>query len=252
MSLAPLLAMKGVAVVIGDRELLSIPEFAVDRGEIVGVLGPNGAGKSTLLRLAALLQRPDRGRVAIDGIDASVQAVPRLRRRVGMVFQSPLLFDVSVLDNAASGLRFHGVSRREAVVRAREWLERFGVADLARRGARGLSGGEAQRVCLARAFAPAPELLCLDEPFAALDAPTRSDLIPELIRHLRATGTSALIVTHEPREIGPWVDRLAVLMAGQLIQDGAPGEVEIAPVSPEVARLFAGAAPILWGRPPDR
>ncbi len=234
----------GVVVETPERRLLEIGEFAVARGEIVGVVGPNGAGKSTLLRLAALLQRPNAGRIWIGGVEATEREIARLRPRVGMVFQSPLLFDVTVLTNATAGLRFHGVAKRDADERAMEWLRRFGVEALAGRGARGLSGGEAQRVCLARAFAPGPELLCLDEPFTALDAPARTELVPELARHLRATGTSALIVTHEPCEIAAFVDRLTILIGGRIVQQGSPIEIEHAPVSSEVARLFGATADV--------
>jgi tungstate transport system ATP-binding protein len=199
---AAVLRLCDVEVRHGNRATLSVAEFTVARGEVVALIGPNGAGKSTLLHVAALLRYPDRGRIELAGVAATRRTVGALRRCLTMVFQAPLLFDVDVLTNAASGLRFRGIGRREAEARALDWLHRFGVGDLARRTPRTLSGGEAQRVSLARAFAVAPALLLLDEPFAALDAPTRAALVPELSHHLRATQTAALVVTHDQSEAG--------------------------------------------------
>jgi len=226
---------------------LSVPDLAVGPGEILALVGPNGAGKSTLLQVAALLRAPDAGVVRIGGERANRRNAARLRRRLGVVFQAPLLFDVSVLDNAASGLRFRGVGRREAAARARAWLDRFGVGGLARRSARTLSGGEAQRVALARAFAPEPEVLLLDEPFAALDAPTRAALGPELTAQLRATGTAAVVVTHDQAEALAVGDRLGVLLDGRLAQIGRPEAVAARPATAGVAR-FLGVANVLPGR----
>jgi tungstate transport system ATP-binding protein len=164
-----------------------------------------------------------------------------------MVFQAPLLFDVDVLANAASGLRFHGVGRRAAEDRAHDWLNRFGVIHLARRSPRTLSAGEAQRVSLARAFAIEPDLLLLDEPFAALDSPTRAALVPELARHLRETGTAAIIVTHDQEEALALGDHLGVMLAGRIVQFGSPSNVVARPASAAVA-VFLGIANVFAGR----
>ena len=212
----PVLRLCGVTVRYGQRVVLDLPELTIAPGEVLAVMGPNGAGKSTLLHVAALLLRPQRGEVWIAGERATRRSERALRRRTAMVLQEPLLFDVSVVANAASGLRFRGERRRDAEQRAREWLERFGVGHLAARNARTLSGGEAQRVSLARAFAVAPELLVLDEPFAALDAETRGSLLPELAAQLRATQTAAVIVTHVAAEAGILADRLIVLVDGRI------------------------------------
>ena len=198
--------------------VLDLPELAVAPGEVLAIMGPNGAGKSTLLHVAALLRRPQSGEVWIAGERATRRTERALRRRTAMVLQEPLLFDVSVLANAASGLRFRGVRRREAEHRAREWLEQFGVGHLAAQNARTLSGGEAQRVSLARAFAVEPELLLLDEPFAALDPATREALVPELAARLRETQTAAVIVTHDASEALALADRLLVLVDGRIAQ----------------------------------
>jgi tungstate transport system ATP-binding protein len=212
----PALRLSGVMVRYGQRAVLELPELAVAPGEVLAIMGPNGAGKSTLLHVAALLRRPERGEVWIAGERATRCSERALRRRTAMVLQEPLLFDVSVVANAASGLRFRGVRRCDAEHRARAWLERFGVGHLAARNARTLSGGEAQRVSLARAFAVEPDLLVLDEPFAALDAVTRQTIVPELSVQLRETRTAAVIVTHHAAEAGVLADRVLMLVDGRI------------------------------------
>ena len=172
-----------------SQVVLDVPALAVVPGEVLAVIGPNGAGKSTLLRVLALLARPTRGTVRLQG------AVPRTeaerlawRRRMACVFQEPLLCRGSVLYNARLACRLRGVARPEADRRARDWLGRLGIAALADRPTDRLSGGEAQRTSLARAFAAMPEVLFLDEPFAALDAPTREVLLDDLGRLLARPG----------------------------------------------------------------
>jgi tungstate transport system ATP-binding protein len=214
----PVLQLRGVTVRYGQHVALDLLELSVAPGEILAIMGPNGAGKSTLLHVAALLRRPQSGEVWIAGERATRRTEGALRRRTAMVLQEPLLFDVSVVANVASGLRFRGMRRREAEHRAREWLEHFGVDHLASQNARTLSGGEAQRTSLARAFAVEPELLLLDEPFAALDPATRGSLVPELAMKLRETQTAAVIVTHDATDASALADRLVVLVNGRIAQ----------------------------------
>src|SRR5215218_2703159 len=211
----PVLRLCGVNVRYGDRVILDLPELSVAAGEVVAIMGANGAGKSTLLHVAALLQRPQTGEVWIAGERATPRTSRRLRRATAMVLQEPLLFDVSVVANAASGLRFRGVRRQEAERRARQWLAEFGVCHLATQSARTLSGGEAQRASLARAFAVEPQLLLLDEPFAALDPATREALVPELAARLRETRTAAVIVTHDVAEARALTNRVLILPHGR-------------------------------------
>lgn len=246
-----ILALHGIEVQFVGRVALRLPELSVARGEVLALVGPNGAGKSTLLHVAALLTVPDAGDIWVAGERVERRSTARLRRRLGVVFQAPLLFDVGVLPNAASGLRFRGVGRREAERRARLWLDRFGVGHLAARSARSLSGGEAQRVALARAFAIEPDLILLDEPFAALDAPTRAALLPELAARLRETETAAIVVTHDQTEALAIGDRLAVMIAGRIAQIDCSAEVAARPADAEVAR-FLGIANVLPGRVVDR
>ena len=242
----PVVALRGVAVEHGTRTVLDVPALAVVPGEVLGVMGPNGAGKSTLLRVLGLLQPPTRGTVAFRGEAVTATRALGIRRRMASVFQEPLLADASVVDNVSMGLRFRSVARAEIARRVPPWLERFGIAALADRAARSLSGGEAQRVALARAMVLEPELLLLDEPFAALDQPTREALIHDLRAILRAERATAVLVTHHRGEALALGDRLAVLMGGRLLQSGPPGEVLRAPADEAVAR-FMGVETVIPG-----
>ncbi|HWH77492.1 MAG TPA: ABC transporter ATP-binding protein, partial [Candidatus Binatus sp.] len=193
--------------------------------------------KSTLLRLIGLLQRPDQGTVSLFGITAQPKNSLPLRRRVATVFQDPLLLNESVYENAALGLRLRGIAKREIERRITPWLERFGIAHLSRRAARSLSGGEAQRTNLARAFALEPELLLLDEPFSALDSVSRELLLRDFQSIVRATRTSAVLVTHDRQEGFTLGDRIGVIKAGRLLQLGSRDEVFFRPATESVAAI---------------
>jgi molybdate transport system ATP-binding protein len=217
-------------------------DLAVASGELVVLLGPNGAGKTTLLRALAGLVPLDRGRVVLDGRvleDAeSGEWVATERRPVGFVFQDYLLFPhLSALENVAFGLRARGVGRAEARRRATAWLDRVGLAAHAAARPRALSGGQAQRVALARAMVAQPRLLLLDEPLAALDAATRSEVRRDLRRHLASFDGTRLLVTHDPLEAVALADRLVVLEDGRVTQTGTPSQVSAQPRSRYVAEL---------------
>ena len=234
----PVLLLEQIVVHAAGRALLDVERFHVAPGDIVAVIGPNGAGKTTLLHVAALLRRPDAGAVTILGTRATRANSAKLRRALAVVFQEPLLFDIAVLANAAAALRFQGLPRTEAEARARAWLERFGVGHLTGRKARSLSGGEASRVALARAFAAEPALLFLDEPFSALDAPTRASLLPMLREQLRETGTAAVLVTHDLDEAAAFAEHIAVMDAGRIVADGPAPDLIARPPTPRVAELL--------------
>ncbi|HWQ29089.1 MAG TPA: ABC transporter ATP-binding protein, partial [Dehalococcoidia bacterium] len=191
-------------------------------------------------------ERPSSGLVLFDGEPAPFGSLA-LRRRMAVVFQEPLLLDTSVRDNVETGLRLRGVPGPERRRRAGEWLGRFGVAHLAGRPARRLSGGEAQRVNLARAFAVEPDVLLLDEPFSALDQPTRDTLIDELADALGATGATCVLVTHDRSEAARLAGRVAVLLTGCIRQLGSVSDVFTAPVDEEVAS-FVGVETVVEGR----
>jgi ABC-type nitrate/sulfonate/bicarbonate transport system ATPase subunit len=232
---APLLELRGVRVRAGGRTILEVAHLEIAAGSTTAVLGPNGAGKSTLLRVAGALLGPDEGQVLLDGAAATRTA---MRSRTAAVLQRPLLRRGSVQRNAETALRFHGVARGEATDRAAAWLDRLGVGDLRRRGAHTLSGGEAQRVSLARALAVGPQLLLLDEPFANLDAATRGELLADLRDVLADTGTAALLVTHDRHEAAALADRIALLHGGVLRQEGGVADVLEHPADAACARVL--------------
>lgn len=219
----------------GGVQVLDLPRFSVAAEEKVAVVGPNGAGKSSLLLgLACLLPR-ESGTLCFRGEPVLPGAEIAYRRKIAMVFQEPLLFDTTVLDNVAEGLRIRGKGRGEARDAARDSLELFKIGHLAGRSAHKLSGGEAQRVSLARAFAVRPELLLMDEPFSSLDLPTRIVLAEDLGRILHESGTAAIIATHDRIEAFHIVDRLVVMDSGKIIQEGVPKEVLAQPANAFVA-----------------
>lgn len=226
---------------------LEIPALAVRAGEVLGVIGPNGSGKSTLLRVLALLEPPHAGRVLFHGRAVEAGEALATRRRMAVVFQEPLLADVSVADNVALGLRFRRLAASERRARVARWLERLAIADLADRRPHALSGGQAQRVALARALVLEPEILLLDEPFSGLDQPSRAALIPDLGAILRADRVTTVLVTHDRGEAQALADRVAVLIDGRLGQLDETARVFRAPASEEVAR-FVGVETIVDGR----
>ena len=235
---SPLVEARDLVVRRGRRTVLDVPALAVRHGEIRTVIGPNGAGKSTLAGALALLERPSAGAVLLDGrpVDWG-RGLLAARRRLAMVFQEPLLLDMTVTDNVATGLRLRGIPRDEREARVTGWLERLGIAHLARRPSRALSGGEAQRTSLARALVLEPELLVLDEPFAALDPPTREALAVDLVPLLRERRTTTVLVTHDRDEAFGIGDRVAVVLAGRVAQLDTPDTVLRYPASDEIARF---------------
>ena len=204
-------------------------------GGVVAVIGPNGAGKSSLIRALAGLV-PATGHARLDGSDLLTR--PAREREVGMVFQGQLLFPhLSALANVAFGPRARGVPRAEADARAQEWLDLFGIGHLAARKPRQLSGGQAQRVSIARALATRPRLLLLDEPMAGLDVKVATALRIELARHLASYDGVTVLVTHDAIDAMTIADRVLVLDEGRVAQFGTPAEVSQHPRTEHVARL---------------
>ncbi len=244
----PILEAKNLEVERGGALLLEIPSFSIGKGEILSLIGPNGAGKTTLLQTLSYLLRPFQGEIFFRGKKIETNhSVLEYRRKLAMVFQEPLLFDTTVFNNVASGLKIRGMRRNEIRDRVIEQLNRFGIGHLSDRSAKTLSGGEAQRTSLARAFALRPEILLLDEPFASLDPPTRDSLMEDLEHILRQTQTTAILATHDRMEALRLSDRIAVMNAGKILQIGSPGEVMNQPVDEFVAS-FVGVETILSGR----
>lgn len=231
----------GVQKAFGGTVALRDASLTVGRGQLVALLGPSGSGKTTMLRVIAGLEVPDHGGVSIGGrtvVGPSTWVEPE-QRHVGMVFQDGALFPhLSVAANVAFG--------EPATGRVEECLELVGLADRARSYPHELSGGERQRVALARALAPEPEVVLLDEPFAALDASLRTSLREEVATILRDAGTSALLVTHDQEEALSLADVVVVMRDGAVEQVGSPEALYSHPVSRWVAE-FVGTAEVLPG-----
>ena len=227
-----------VAVSVQREQFPVTAAFDVPAGETVAVLGPNGAGKSTLLAMLAGLLIPDAGRIVLAGRELTRSGggrtllVPPEQRRVGLMGQDPLLFPhLSAVDNVAFGPRSQGRSRSAARTAAVQWLERMGLAGLGSRRPAQLSGGQRQRVALARALAAEPLLLLLDEPLGALDAETVPEIRQVLRTHLRDTGTTSILVTHDVVDAAVLADRLIVLDRGKVVDEGTTSAVLATPKS---------------------
>ncbi|AEB12470.1 ABC transporter ATP-binding protein [Marinithermus hydrothermalis] len=214
-------------------------EFTVAPGEILALLGPSGCGKTTTLRLIAGFERADSGEVRLQGhlLTGPHTHVPPERRGIGFVFQDYALFPhLSVLGNVMFGLAH--LPPRERKARALEVLDLVGVTLFKDRMPHELSGGQQQRVALARTLAPAPRLILLDEPFSNLDVALRSTTREEVRAILKASGTSAVLVTHDQEEALSFADRLAVMRSGRIEQIGTPEEVYHRPRTPFVAQFL--------------
>jgi len=205
-----MLATRDITVRFGERTVLDHVSLQVATGEVVALLGPSGAGKSTLLRVIAGVLTADGGSVWLD--DRDITALPAHRRNIGLVFQDEQLFPhLTVAGNIGFGLRMQGIARALAAARVDELLHLIGLTAFANRPVTQLSGGEAKRVALARSLAPRPAVLLLDEPLTGLDRDLHDRLAGELAALLRATGTTALLVTHDRDEAVAIADRTITL-----------------------------------------
>ena len=243
----PVLGVRDLLVVRNGVPSLDIPELDIYAGETLAVIGPNGSGKTTLLRSLTHLVPFTRGQVIFH--EKAVEPgsdIYRYRRRIGLVFQEPILFHSTVYANVASGLRIRGTGKKDTARIAGIQLERFGISHLAGRNAMSLSGGEAQRVNLARAFALEPEVILLDEPFSSLDVRGRDGLMEDLEQALRDTGITAVFTTHDRMEALRLADRMTILSAGRIEQTGTPCQIMENPASEFVA-AYTGVEVLLEG-----
>ncbi|MBZ2198800.1 ABC transporter ATP-binding protein [Occultella gossypii] len=231
------LSVAGAVVTYAGTTAVAGVDLDVAVGEVVALLGPSGCGKSSLLRAVAGLEPLTAGRVAWDGAD--LRDVPVHRRGFGLMFQDGQLFTHrDVAGNVAYGLEMARVPAAERRDRVDELLELVGLAGYQRRPVVTLSGGEQQRVALARSLAPRPRLLLLDEPLSALDRSLRERLASDLHDILRRAGTTSLYVTHDHDEAFTVADRVAVMRAGELVQVGRPAELWAAPADADVAAFL--------------
>ncbi len=231
------LALQRLTKRYNDSPVVAGIDLAVASGEFVSLLGPSGCGKTTVLRMVAGLISPTSGAVIIGGAD--VTPLPPHRRRLGLVFQSYALFPhLSVFDNVAFGLRRQGARGEEIRRRVGETLELVRLGHVAARLPSQLSGGQQPRVALARAVAPRPQILLLDEPLSNLDALLRDEMQIEIKRLQRELGVTSLFVTHDQAEALSLSDRVCVLANGLVQQVGAPEEIYDAPANGFVASFI--------------
>jgi putative spermidine/putrescine transport system ATP-binding protein len=242
---APAVAASGLRKVYGDVVALEHLHLEVWPGEFFTMLGPSGSGKTTTLRLIAGFERPDAGRVALDGVDVTHR--PPYQRDVNTVFQDYALFPhMTIAENVAYGLMVKGVGRRERAAAAQEALELVQLADHGARKPIQLSGGQRQRVALARALVNRPRVLLLDEPLGALDLKLRQDMQLELKRIQRelSDGVTFVYVTHDQEEALTMSDRIAVFSTGRIEQVGTPREIYEHPANAFVAG-FVGTSNLI-------
>ncbi len=213
---------------------LKIASLEIEQGETLAVVGPNGAGKSTLLLVLAHLLKPVRGEISFHGKLLKDWDDIEYRRKIAFVFQDPLLMDMSVRNNIALGLKFRKANKDEIESQVNRWARAMGVDQLLGRRAGQLSGGEAQRVSLARAFVLDPELLLMDEPFSAVDPPTRTQLLKDLSKLLAHDHRTTIFVTHNLKEAALMGDRVAVVIGGELKQVGTPKNIKAKPADKSV------------------
>ena len=202
-----------------SRDTLHINSLDIKRGETLAVVGPNGAGKSTLLLALAHLIKPARGEIIFNGNSISHLNELEYRRKISFVFQDPLLMDMTVENNIALGLKFRATDKEEMRRQVNRWSKAMGIESLLGRRAGQLSGGEAQRVSLARAFVLEPELLLMDEPFSAVDPPTRAQLLKDLSNLLAHDHRTTLIVTHNLKEAVNYGNRIIQMNEGSIVKD---------------------------------
>jgi tungstate transport system ATP-binding protein len=197
--------------------VLEIDHLTIEQGVVLAVAGPNGAGKTTLLLVLARLLKPDQGEIQFNGQAWEEISDLNYRRRIGLVMQNSLLLNCSVFENIALILQFRRLPRLEVNKRTEEWLERLGLSHLRKRSASQLSGGEARRVALARAFAIQPDLLLLDEPFSALDRESRHKLQDDLKTIFLTTKTTTVFSTHSETDVQNLSNRKIELTVGRNI-----------------------------------
>lgn len=230
----PLIELRDVVIDRGGRTILDVPHLTLTDGTVLAALGRNGAGKSTLLRAVGGLTEQTRGTIMLNG---SPSAKDDRRRLSAAVLQRPLLRRGTVSSNVEAGMRFRRIEGNERSKQAERWLHKLGLSDLAGQDVHRLSGGEAQRVSVARALALRPRLLLLDEPFTSLDNPTKLELLADLRAVIDNEKCAVLFVTHDRHEASLLADRVAILHQGRILQEGRTADVYDQPFDTTSAEL---------------
>ena len=229
--------LKNINKVFGDYKASNNVNFGIEKGKLVALLGPSGSGKTTILRMIAGLEHPDSGDIIIDG--KVVNDIPASKRGIGFVFQNYALFRyMTVYDNIAFGLRVQKVSKKKIDERVKELIKLIGLEGLDNRFPSQLSGGQRQRVAFARALAPNPQLLLLDEPFAAIDAKVRQELRSWLKEMIEKLGVTSIFVTHDQDEAIEVADEIIITNKGRVEQKGSPVEIYQNPQTAFAASFF--------------
>ena len=229
--------LKNINKNFGDYKASDNVNFGVEKGKLIGLLGPSGSGKTTILRMIAGLETPDSGDIIIDGV--RVNDIAASKRGIGFVFQNYALFRyMTVYDNIAFGLRVQKADKKKINERVRELIKLIGLEGLEKRYPSQLSGGQRQRVAFARALAPNPQLLLLDEPFAAIDAKVRKELRSWLREMIEKLGVTSIFVTHDQDEAIEVADEIIITNKGRIEQTGTPIEIYHNPKTAFTASFF--------------
>lgn len=229
--------LKNINKTFGDYKASDNVNFGIEKGKLIGLLGPSGSGKTTILRMIAGLENPDSGEIVIDG--KVVNDIPASKRGIGFVFQNYALFRyMTVFDNIAFGLKIQKKSKKFITERVNELVKLIGLEGLEKRYPSQLSGGQKQRVAFARALAPNPNLLLLDEPFAAIDAKVRQELRSWLKDMIERLGVTSIFVTHDQSEAIEVADEIIITNKGRIEQIGSPIDIYQHPQTAFFASFF--------------
>ena len=232
-----ILAIKNMKAYRSERMVLDIEEIIVNEGEHLAIIGPNGAGKSTLLQIINSLLPYQSGEVRLFGEKQTTENAYKLRQMSSLIFQEPLLLGGTVFENIALPLKFRNFSQKQITPLVEAAMDSFHCGHLSLRYALSLSGGEAQRVCLARALVHKPKLLLLDEPFTALDASIRAAILSDLKAATKKAGMTVVLVSHNYQDVLYFADRAIALSGGKVVQDGTPEGLLRYPATKDVASL---------------